>query len=312
MVLHGVCLWRGIVLADTYNIMVDWVKRIKIIIVAMFAIVVIVVAALSAHAKKTAHTNSGSHSKLIAGETGTVARVIDGDSLVLESGLRVAMAGIQAPKPSRYDNRVGKTNPPWPLADQARDTLQALVQGQKIQLFYGGKERDRYDRAVAQVFVLDKNAETGIWLQHAMVKAGMVRVYSWQGHEQDNTALLSAEQDARKNAVGIWDTAKTGGFYDIRKPNPDPLAQYVDSVQIVEGIIVKTADVRGTIYLNFGADYRTDFTIAISKKSRRAFKHADYDPLTLTGAHVRVRGYLELYGGPIIWLNNPNRLEVLD
>ncbi len=279
---------------------------------AIFAIVVIVIVALSARAKNTAKTNSNSHIKLIAGEIGTVARVIDGDSLVLESGLRVVLSGIQAPKPARFDNRTGEIDPPWPLADKAIDTLQTLVEGREIQLYYGGVKRDRYGRAVAQVFVLGKNDKTNIWLQHAMVKAGMARVYTWSGHRQDSLALLNAEQIARKNAVGIWSSAKTGGFYDIRKPNPDPLAQYVDSVQIVEGIVVKTADVRGTIYLNFGANYRTDFTIAISKKSRRAFKHADYDPLTLAGARVRVRGYIELFGGPIIWLNDPSRLEILD
>jgi len=145
-----------------------------------------------------------------------------------------------------------------------------------------------------------------------MLGTGMARVYTWAGYDQDSPVLYNAERAARNNKQGIWNAAVTDGYYDVRKPDPDPLAQYVDSVQIVEGIIVKTADVRGTVYLNFGADYRTDFTIAISKKSRRAFKRTNIDPLTLTGAHVRVRGYLELYGGPIIWLNDPDRLEVLD
>ncbi len=278
----------------------------------MIVALVVIVAAFSAAAKKTARIGGLHTRSLSAGETGTVARVIDGDSLVLDSGLRVVLAGIQAPKPARYNMRSGKTTPAWPLAEQAQATLQAMAHGKRVTLFYGGSIRDRFDRAVAQVFVLDKDGKPDIWLQQTMVGAGMARVYTWVGYDQDSKALYTSELEARNNAIGIWDTAKTDGYYDIRKPAPDPLAQFVDSVQIVEGIIVKTADVRGTIYLNFGADYRTDFTIAISKKSRRSFKHADYDPLTLTGARVRVRGYLEFYGGPIIWLNDPNRLEVLD
>jgi len=270
------------------------------------------VVALSAYAKKTANIDSQLPTSLTAGETGIVARVIDGDSLVLENGLRVVLAGIQAPKPGRHDKKSGKTYAPWPLADEARDALQTLAQGKWVKLYYGGDKRDRYGRAVAQVYVLDKDGKSGTWLQHAVVGMGMARVYSWSGYDQDNAALYGAERTARSNKHGIWSTVATDGFYDIRKPDPNPLAQYVDSVQVVEGIIIKTADVRGTIYLNFGADYRTDFTIAISKKSRRAFKKATYDPLKLTGARVRVRGYLELYGGPIIWLNDPERLEVLD
>ena len=242
-----------------------------------------------------------------AGESGRVARIIDGDNLVLDSGLKVSLSAIQSPKliwEGKYDE--------WPLADDAQETLRLLTSGKTVKLFYGGDKRDRYGRAVAQVYTLDDKDEPDVWLQEAMIKAGMARVYSWQGHRQDTAALYRAEAEARNAKRGIWQTNVTNGFYDIRKPDPDPLAQYVDSVQIVEGIIIKTADVRGTVYLNFGSDYKTDFTIAVPKKSRKAFKNAGYDPLALTGARVRVRGYVELYGGPIIWLNDPARLEVLD
>jgi len=249
----------------------------------------------------------GSLAELSAGESGQVVRVIDGDSLVLAGGLKVSLSAIQAPKPERVDKY-----PSWPLASDARETLRALIKGKTVKLFYGGDKRDRYGRAVAQVYTLDAKGAPDIWLQEAMVKAGMARVYTWQGYNQNTDALYRAESSARLAKRGIWNVKNTNGFYDIRDPDPNPLTQYVDSVQIIEGFIIKTAEVRGTIYLNFGADYKTDFTIAVPKKSRKAFKKAAYDPLTLTGARVRVRGYVELYGGPIIWLNDPTRLEILD
>ena len=87
------------------------------------------------------------------------------------------------------------------------------------------------------------------------------------------------------------------------------MAQFVDSFQIIEGIITSSADVRGQIYLNFGADYKTDFTIAIARKDRRKFDAID--PLSLEGARVHVRGWVELYNGPMIWIDHPERLEVL-
>lgn len=245
--------------------------------------------------------------KLIAGESGRVARVIDGDSLVLTDGLKVSLSAIQAPKSERVDDFLS-----WPLADEAGEALRALTAGKTVKLFYGGDKRDRYTRAIAQVYTLDAKGEPDVWLQEAMVKAGMARVYSWKDYQQDTEALYRAESEARNAKRGIWNTKNTNGFYKIHKPDPDPLAQYVDTVQVIEGVIVKIADVRRTVYLNFGSDYKTDFTIAIPKKSRRAFKKASYDPLALTGARVHVRGYVELYGGPIIWLNDPNRLEVLD
>lgn len=283
----------------------DRVHWYKSVISTMMVIGLAVLLPHAATAKIAGSKNA--QTKLVAGETGRVARVIDGDSLVLTDGLKVSLSAIQAPKSERVDEFLS-----WPLADEAGDALRVLTAGKTIKLFYGGDKRDRYDRAIAQVYTLDAKGEPDVWLQEAMVKAGMARVYSWKDSQQDTEALYRAEAEARNAGRGIWNTEITGEFYKIHKPDPDPLAQFVDTVQVIEGVIVKTADVRRTIYLNFGSDYKTDFTIAIPKKSRRAFKKAPYDPLTLTGARVRVRGYVELYGGPIIWLNDPNRLEVLD
>jgi len=83
-----------------------------------------------------------------------------------------------------------------------------------------------------------------------------------------------------------------------------------DSLQIVEGVVISTADVRGRIYLNFGSDYKTDFTIAIAKKNVKNF--AALNPIELTGARLRVRGWVEMINGPMIWLDHPGRLEVLN
>lgn len=242
------------------------------------------------------------------GETGRVVRVIDGDSFVLQDGLKVSLFGIQSPKMAWPD----KGYTAWPLADAAKSYLSNLISGQQVGLYYSGDTRDRYGRAVAQVWILDAKGHPETWLQQAIVQAGFARVYSWPQQDYDTKVLYAAEQTARTAKRGIWNESKTDGFYSVRAPDPNPLAQYVDSLQTVEGIVISTANVRGTIYLNFGSDYKTDFTIAIAKKSKKVFKTATYDPLALTGARVRVRGWIELQNGPIIWLNDPRRLEVLD
>lgn len=242
------------------------------------------------------------------GEVGQVARVIDGDSLVLDTGLKVSLSGIQAPK-MKWP---AKGYTAWPFAEASRTHLINLTKGKQVGLYYSGDTRDRYGRAIAQVWILGADGAPQTWLQEAMIRGGFARVYSWPGQVYDTDTLYKAEQEARMAKRGIWKSVKTKGFYDIRSPAPNALAQHVDSLQTVEGIIISTADVRGTMYLNFGSDYKTDFTIAIAKKSKKAFKKATYDPLTLTGARVRVRGWIELQNGPIIWLNDPRRLEVLD
>jgi endonuclease YncB( thermonuclease family) len=249
--------------------------------------------------------NSQSTSNTVpkAGESGRVARIVDGDSFILAltngSELSVRLSAIQAPRSAQRAARA------WPYASESRAGLSALIKGRNVKLYYGGETRDRFGRAVAQVFTLDGRDQPDLWVQGEMVRLGLARVYSWKGELADLPSLYELETKARDRNRGIW----ASSFYGVRKPDPDPLAQYVDSLQIVEGIVTSTADVRGRIYLNFGADYKTDFTIAIAKKNVKRF--TSIDPLGLTGARLRVRGWVEMINGPMIWVDHPGRLEIL-
>lgn len=248
---------------------------------------------------KSLSSNDG----LKAGEIGQVSRILDGDSFVLrgESGeeIFVRLAAIQAPRMARGTRKA------WPYALESKAGLSALIKGRQVQLYYGAETRDRYGRAIAHVYTQAERGSPDVWVQGEMLRLGLARVFSWKGELADMAALYVHESEARAQMRGIW----ADPYYAIRKPDPDPLAQFVDSVQIVEGIVTSTADVRGRIYLNFGADYKTDFTIAIAKKNVKRF--AAINPVSLTGARVRVRGWIELINGPMIWIDHSGRLEVL-
>lgn len=260
---------------------------------------------ISTFAAATALSTTGlAAPDLTHGERGTVDRILDGDTLYLDSGLKVRLAGIQAPKIA-----LGRKDfIDWPLGEESKAALAGLTKGREVQLRYGGAKRDRYGRALAQIYVTQPGNSGEVWIQEDMVRAGMARVYPWPDTDQDTARLYAAEREARAAKRGIWGL----DYYAVRKPDPNPLAQDVDSFQIVEGIITSTADVRGQIYLNFGSDYRTDFTVSLTKDGKKRFKKAGIDPTTLEGARVRVRGWIELYNGPAIYISDPDRLEVLD
>lgn len=239
---------------------------------------------------------------LTRGETGRVVRIIDGDSFVIDLGegeLSVRLSAIQAPRTRQRANKA------WPFSAEAKAGLSALIGGRMVRLSYGDSRRDRFGRAVAQVQTLTFDSDVDLWVQGEMVRLGLARVYSWRGETADMAALYRLETQARDRQRGLW----SDDFYAVRAPDPDPLAQYVDSLQIVEGVVTSVADVRGRIYLNFGADYKTDFTVAIARKNVKNFE--DIQPLSLTGARIRVRGWVELINGPMIWMDHPGRLEIL-
>lgn len=248
---------------------------------------------------------------LISGEAGRAGAVVDGDTFFMKDGLKVRLAGIQAPKLSLGRDYVTD----WPQGTQAKAALDGLLSGQMVKLYYAGLKRDRYERALAQVFVQIRDGqedEEPVWVQEYMVRQGLARVYTWPDTQQDSQRLYEAEREARALERGIWQAGLADDFYAIRRPDPDPLAQYVDSFQIVEGVVTSAANIRGTTYLNFGANYKTDFTVVIDKDTAKKFEDRALDPMSLEGARVRVRGWIELYNGPNIQLGDADRLEVLN
>ncbi|MBT9446855.1 MAG: thermonuclease family protein [Hyphomonadaceae bacterium] len=134
------------------------------------------------------------------GEKGVAAEVRDGDTLVMDSGLVVHLAGVEAPGGDQ------------PYAKEARAALERLVAHRKVQLAYGGEKRAR-EAALAQVYVQTEGGRW-VWAQQALLLEGDVRVHT----RRDNTArlaeLAAAEDAARAGKRGLW--ADT--FYAVRAP----------------------------------------------------------------------------------------------
>lgn len=240
---------------------------------------------------------------LVAGEGGVVAAVIDGDTVRLDSGLEVRLAGTQAPKlPLDRPGFVA-----WPLADVAKSALERLALGQAVELRYGGARRDRYGRALAQLFVISEDGgET--WLQREMVAAGLARVYSFADNRQCVGALIDAERMARRSALGLW----ADPYYVIYAATEPGLARRHDSYDLVEGRVLSVGERGPIVYLDFGLTWSTDFTVVLSSEAMAALAESGWKAGDFQGRRVRVRGWIEQRGGPSIRVTHPEQLELLD
>lgn len=233
-------------------------------------------------------------------ETALVDRVIDGQTLQLRApvaGAReVRLGGIEVPQLAL--GRPGMRS--WPLAEKARQALAALAEGRRVRLLLGTRPTDRYGRLVAQVF-----REDGLWLQGEMLRRGLARVHTFVDTRARAAEMLAMEKAARSARRGIWALR----FYAVR--SPDDAARWLHSFQLVEGRITGTARRKGWTFLNFGADWRTDFTVAVERQALPLFAAARIDPLHLDGKRVRVRGWVKDYRGPMIEVTHPEQIEVL-
>jgi len=224
--------------------------------------------------------------------TVTAADAVDGDTVRLSDGRLLRLAAILAPKGAE------------PLADTARAALAEAV-GQPLRLEFGPRRIDRHGRLLAQAWLAAADSTPPLWLQERLLSAGLARVSSTPDTRARVPELLRLEAQARAAGRGLW----SDPAYRVR--TPDDLGPVLDSFQIVEGRALTAARVGGRGYLNFGADYKTDFTLSFDGESLRRLRESGIDFESLAGVRLRVRGWLRYFNGPLIDITHPEQIEVL-
>jgi endonuclease YncB( thermonuclease family) len=230
-------------------------------------------------------------------ETVSVAKAVDGDTLVLEDGRIVRLAGIEAPKPflARPDKAVGD------LAEKARRELERLALGKTVELRLGTLQRDRHNRILAQVYL------GSTWLQEAMVTAGLARVRPLDEDFSCLGVLVTVEREIRESRKGLWANPE---FAVISAYDPS-LIERKGLYVLVEGRVISVGHGDRVDFLNFGRNWQRDFTVMISGAAAASFGESGLSVDSLAEKRIRVRGVIEEGGGPILRLNSPGEIEVL-
>ncbi len=235
-------------------------------------------------------------------EPGTVAAVIDGETLKLADGRTVRLIGAKAPMPP-----LGlRADDPWPFVEEAKDALTRLAAGKAVELRYGGAKTDRHGYALAQAFVVEGGER--LWLQQEMVRQGLARVYSFADNRACVKELLAEEAGAREKRLGLW----ASSLYRVESAeNVERLGRLTESYQLVEGRVASVGSGRSRLYLNFARDWKSDFTVSVARKDAGAFVAGGVDLEALAGRRIRVRGWVIWRNGPMIEATHPEQIEVL-
>ena len=224
------------------------------------------------------------------------SHAVDGATLATTNGETIILAGVKAPelwpKDAPYNS--------WPHAEAARAMLNSTTASQPLELFCEGERSDYTGNLIAHIKLPNE-----VWLQSLMVTAGNVYVFPRRNHLIGIDALYQDEQKARLEKKGVWAL------------NPRTLTKADGNVNtgwfhIVRGRILSANSVRKTVFLNFGTDWRTDFTAEIPPQAVTAFKRSGRDPLALEGQEVEVRGWVTWKGGPHIMLEGPGQIRTLE
>ncbi|MGI9503017.1 MAG: thermonuclease family protein, partial [Geminicoccaceae bacterium] len=197
-----------------------------------------------------------------------VSDVTENGALVLADGQKICLAGIWFPE-------IGDGE------DIPSAWLGIIADGALTYISEPPALRDRYGCPVATV-----ERRGGRSLQEALVSAGwaVVDPMTMSGDELAIDWMLTLEARARAAGLGIWKD---------RSASPrtvEDLAGWIGTRQLVEGRVRRTYSNKRYVYLNFGADWRTDFTARLDRSmlEARSMDAADFE-----GKALRVRGVLE-------------------
>jgi micrococcal nuclease len=218
-------------------------------------------------------------------------KALDGQTFVASDGKQIRLAGVLT--------ATAKTDVVLRSTNAATAALEANLRKGVLTLA-GDAAPDRYGRVSAQVFA------GGTWVQGGLLRAGMARVVPDRASAPCAKELIVAEDEGRAAGAGYW----RDGIFSLR--TPDQVRNRIGTFQAVEGTVTTATTYKGRAYINFGADYRTDFTVTVAPPDMKAFRTARFDVKKLAGKRVRVRGWIEFYNGPEMQIATPAAIERLE
>ncbi len=235
--------------------------------------------------------------ELRAVNTLAVRRVIDPLRLELMDGRIVQLPGIDIPDMDAHE--------PGDITVAAVILLRPLLENKTVRLYQTRDPRKGRVNRMGYELAQAERSEGNIWVQGLLLANGLARVLPNTRNPEMAAQMIALENEARDNRRGLW------AEQSFSILTPETAGEAVNTMAAVEGTVRSSAVINNRIFLNFGQDWHTDFTIGIDPAVRRAFTAKGIDPMDLVHKKLRVRGWMETYNGPYISLADPAWLEVL-
>ncbi len=135
-----------------------------------------------------------------------VTRAVDGDTLVLETGERVRLIGIDTPEihssnklyrdaqRSSQDVETIKK-----LGLQSYEFTKKLVEGKRVSMEFDAQKYDKYDRLLAYVYLKD-----GTFVNAEIVRQGYASLLTIPPNVKYSDLFLKLYREAREAKRGLW------------------------------------------------------------------------------------------------------------
>ncbi len=227
-------------------------------------------------------------------------KIYDGDTILISLNgkqERIRFTGINTPEIDhpKYHKKGEFFGP------EAKRHLNKILRKHKIsRLEFDVNKRDKYHRMLAYIFL-----DNGKMLNELMVEDGFAYVYNFPPNVKYTAVFNSAEAYAKRKHLGIWkNKIKTISANNLKKLYKN-IGKYVE----VKGYVTSTYKSKKAIYLNFGKNYKKDFTAVIFKNCWNLFK--ENPDSFFKYKKLKITGKLSNYNGPEIIVSNLNQIKLI-
>ncbi len=228
-----------------------------------------------------------------AAKTVVNARALSGDRF-RAGGADYQLADILAPSPHHLHRDA------QPFYIQARNILADLIDERPLRIANAGAPNRWGEHPVQARLEGDERA-----IQERLVEAGAARVAPASEDHGLIDRLLAAEGAARDQKRGLW---RLDAYSVVDAAAAD---RAVGAYHLIEGSVLRAALAKNRFYLNFGDDYRSDFTASAPSRLYRRWAKQGFDLAALSEARVRIRGFVERINGASIALAHRQQIEIV-
>jgi micrococcal nuclease len=231
-----------------------------------------------------------------------VLKVVDGDTVILNDGLKTYLRyiGINSPEILTHES------PGEPFSSAARQLNEKLLQGKKIKLEFDRERYDQYGRMLAYIFVGE------LFVNEQIVRNGLATSLKIKPNIKYIDRIQKAEEEAKKHRRGIWSdkanfiSPKENREFFIK---PHQAGRYIGQRVVTAGKITNFRKSEKVIVLKMDGD----FDVIIFSNSWKNFNFFGIEPQSdYIGFPVEVIGRVKQYKGkPQIVVNHPITLKKL-
>ena len=200
------------------------------------------------------------------------------------------------------------------VSAQTLSQIRQMTKGRETRIVTSGPT-DRYGREPAFLFVKKGGGEPHL-AQEALIRSHAA-VYMPEPQLRKTFAShcdfdrIRAELIVMTPKEPTFGLGRRAGIAPVLSANSPKLWDLEGEFVIVRGVVSEVRRTRRGVSINFGDDWKKDFTAYFSPLVSKTFESNVNLNSNLTGQQVKLRGFLDLYYGPSMRIDHLTQMEML-